>query len=188
MILRGVVTDNQDPMERGRVRVQIWGVHDEKDENLPWAEVMGSTAFPLHQGQGVASVIPVDATVWVGFEHNDLNCPVVFGIFVGHQADTMDQANPGNSDFQGGAGSGSDYGTKMSLNVPGAGKIEFDTKNGTMNISNGAMSIGMDAMTNAVKIGNGIGGIEMIGNVIKTDGIIMADKVIETGGLGGLIP
>lgn len=181
-MLRGIVTDNKDPMERGRVRVQIWGVHKEEDENLPWAEVMGSTAFPLHQGQGVASVIPVGATVWVDFEQSDMNCPVVLGIFVGHLADTMEQANPGNSDFQGGAGSGGDYGTKMSLSTP-AGKIEFDMKNNNMNISNGSLGISMNPLTGGIGLTNGVSKLDMIGNVVKVDGIVVADKVVEKFGL-----
>lgn len=179
-MLRGIVTDNQDPMERGRVRVQVWGVHEKEDENLPWAEVMGCTAFPLHQGSGVASVIPVGATVWVGFEHDDLNCPVVLGIFVGHMADTMDQANPGNSDFAGGAGSGGSYGTKTSMNIPGAGKIEFDSLNKTTTITNGMMKIDMDGRTGIVNIGNGMANISMMGPIIRT-GTVIADNVIELG-------
>ena len=49
-LLRGTVTDNQDPMQRGRCRVYVWGMHQEADDNLPWAETAGSTAFALHKG------------------------------------------------------------------------------------------------------------------------------------------
>ena len=48
-LLRGTVIDNQDPMQRGRCRVYVWGMHQEADDNLPWAETAGSTAFALHK-------------------------------------------------------------------------------------------------------------------------------------------
>lgn len=128
--LRGTVVDNQDPMKRGRVRVWVWGIHFEPEkisgkatpgyhpknekpegwENLPWAEVMGDTTDPLHQGKGKKpEEFPLDATVWVEFEAGDLNCPVVVGVYVGHEAgDDMQAANPGNSDWMmaGGGGGG----------------------------------------------------------------------------------
>ena len=109
--LRGEVTDNNDPMQRGRVRVKVWGVHKDDDENLPWAEVMGDTADPLHQGKGKKpKKMPIGCTVWVEFEAGDLNCPVVVGVFVGHKAgDDMSAANAGNSDWamaSGGGGGG----------------------------------------------------------------------------------
>ena len=98
--LRGEVTDNSDPMKRGRVRVKVWGVHDDDDDDLPWAEVMGDTADPLHNGSGTRpKEMPVGCTVWVEFEHGDINCPIVCGVFVGHNTDSMAMAFPFNSDY-----------------------------------------------------------------------------------------
>lgn len=185
-MLRGIVTDNADPMERGRVRVQVWGVHKEEDENLPWAEVMGSTAFPLHQGSGMAQVIPVGATVWVDFEQSDMNCPVVLGIFVGHQAETMDQANPGNSDFMGGAGSGSDYGTKATMNMPGGASITFDGKEGKTEIKMGEVGITLDSKKKTIEMSSGSTGVEISeGSVDIKNGELNAGQI--SSGLGGII-
>lgn len=32
---RGVVIDNKDPQQRGRVKAFIWGLHGQSDPNLP---------------------------------------------------------------------------------------------------------------------------------------------------------
>lgn len=180
-MLRGVVTDNQDPMERGRVRVQVWGVHEKEDENLPWAEVMGCTAFPLHQGQGMAQVIPKGATVWVDFEHDDFNCPVVLGIFVGHQAETMDAANPGNSDFQGGAGSGGEYGQMATMNLPGGASFKFDSVNKSSSFNMGSVGFKADSENKEFSLTNGRGQILMKGRDVYIPGTVYAFKVVEGG-------
>lgn len=172
MFLRGTVTDNSDPMMRGRVRVWVWGVHKEEDPNLPWAEVMGSTAFPLHQGSGISNVIPVGATVWVTFEHNDFQCPIVVGIFVGHSADSMDAANPGNSDFNGGAQGpgGADYG-QITMIANKAGGMIMDEGRKKVEMNSGNNRIQMDGKTGNITITNGMASIELKGPVIILKGL-----------------
>ena len=78
----GVVEDNLDPLETGRVRVRIFGVHPDDiaavpTSNLPWAEVERDTSFGLISGVGLSSVLQNGTYVWVEFDDNDFNAPIV---------------------------------------------------------------------------------------------------------------
>lgn len=83
-LYRAKVVDNNDPDFIGRVRVHVFEMYDEVDiENLPWAEVIGSNQFGLLAGIGVSSILRPDTWVWVIFENNDPNCPIVLGTIAG---------------------------------------------------------------------------------------------------------
>ena len=49
-----VVNNADDPLQIGRVRVRIFGLHDgvEKDEDLPWAQIVIPTIYGVHEGTG----------------------------------------------------------------------------------------------------------------------------------------
>lgn len=49
-----VVNNSDDPLQIGRVRVRIFGLHDgvEKDEDLPWAQIVIPTITGVHEGTG----------------------------------------------------------------------------------------------------------------------------------------
>lgn len=49
-----VVNNSDDPLQIGRVRVRIFGLHDgvEKDEDLPWAQIVIPTIYGVHEGTG----------------------------------------------------------------------------------------------------------------------------------------
>jgi hypothetical protein len=93
ILFRGVVEDNNDPLQIGRVRVRIYGLHTSNNENssekfefvrtvdLPWAEVMGS--FGLVGGVGLSHVLRQGTWVWVILENNDPNKPIVMGTITG---------------------------------------------------------------------------------------------------------
>jgi len=75
---RGLVKDNQDPRQLGRVRVLVPDVFGDFDLS-PWA-------FPSSSGwsgvdTGCFSVPPVDALVWLTFEQGDATSPVYDGGF-----------------------------------------------------------------------------------------------------------
>ena len=76
----GVVTDNNDPLKHGRVKVRIWEVHGDasliSNEDLPWAHVMSPTTSAGISGLGHNSflvngssvlLIPVNAELqmWI---------------------------------------------------------------------------------------------------------------------------
>lgn len=75
---RGVVVDNNDPLQKNRCRIRVHSVFDDiPDDILPWAEY----ADPLMQGQNTSggSFIPdVGARVWCFFETGDHMQPVYF--------------------------------------------------------------------------------------------------------------
>ena len=92
-LYRAVVEDNVDPDKLGRVRVRIFGLHSEENENsgnpfefvktdqLPWAEVMNSVG--LVGGVGLSTVLRQGTWVWVILENNDPNKPIVIGSIIG---------------------------------------------------------------------------------------------------------
>ena len=87
MFYRGIVENNLDPQKFGRVQVRVYGIHDEGSSvsasELPWAEVSGGTDFGLIGGVGITSVLRIGTVVWVFFNNDDYNYPVVFGVVKG---------------------------------------------------------------------------------------------------------
>lgn len=87
MFYRAIVENNLDPEGYGRVQVRVMGVHDEgssvSTSALPWAEVSGGTDFGLVNGVGITSILRVGTMVWVFFNNDDFNFPVVMGTIKG---------------------------------------------------------------------------------------------------------
>ena len=93
---RGVVEDNLDPEKLGRVKVRIWGLHTENNENsgesfefiqtddLPWAEVMGGVEFGLIGGVGLSTVLRQGTWVWIILDHDNPNKPIIVGTIIGN--------------------------------------------------------------------------------------------------------
>ena len=80
---RGVIEDNNDPEKLGRLKVRIFGIHSDSNEDLstqslPWAEVATPMAFGFMSGIGVSSV-PVKGTyVWCFLDDGNEDKPVIF--------------------------------------------------------------------------------------------------------------
>ena len=76
---RGIVVNNQDPMQAGRCQIRVMSVYDGvEDDCLPWAEYCD----PFMQGQKGSGgfMVPDNETrVWVFFENGDHMQPVYFG-------------------------------------------------------------------------------------------------------------
>lgn len=92
---RGLVLDNLDPMQIGRLQVQVPDV----------AGVLPSTwALPCMPFAGLASgfyaVPPPGAMVWVEFEQGDPDYPVWTGCFWGEAAEVPDLALAGTPGLQ----------------------------------------------------------------------------------------
>ena len=85
---RGVVEDNNDPEKLGRLKVRIFGIHSDSNDDLatktlPWAEVANPFVFGGISGLGISSV-PVKGTyVWCFLDDNNEDKPVVFAICPG---------------------------------------------------------------------------------------------------------
>ena len=156
-LLRGTVIDNQDPMQRGRCRVYVWGMHQEADDNLPWAETAGSTAFALHKGVGYSGVIQVGTTVWVQFEQQDIQCPVIVGVFVGHDTDSPGDVSPENSDFNPDA-KGDNYGKVWMFNTPAGNSFKMDDANPQVHIKTpNGFELHLDDANRRIRLGTPCG-------------------------------
>jgi uncharacterized protein involved in type VI secretion and phage assembly len=73
-LLIGIVTNNQDPKNLGRVRVKFPTLTDEHESH--WARVVTAGAGP---NRGFDCLPEVDDEVLVGFEHGDIHRPFVMG-------------------------------------------------------------------------------------------------------------
>ncbi len=73
---RGVVTDNSDPLQLGRVQVRVQDVL--RDNESGWA--MPSVPY-AGKNVGLFLIPPKDALVWVEFEGGDPDYPIWTGCF-----------------------------------------------------------------------------------------------------------
>jgi uncharacterized protein involved in type VI secretion and phage assembly len=84
---RGIVASNIDPLNQGRLLVQVLDVL--ADDACLWA----LPALPVAgQQMGTWALPPVNCGVWVEFEHGDPEQPVWVGCWAGAQADLPSQA------------------------------------------------------------------------------------------------
>jgi hypothetical protein len=80
---RGLVTDNRDPEQMGRIRARVPDVLGEAD--TPWA--MPCVALPL--SDDVGSGLPeIGANVWIEFEQGDPGYPIWSGCYFTSEAET----------------------------------------------------------------------------------------------------
>jgi uncharacterized protein involved in type VI secretion and phage assembly len=84
---RGSVMNNVDPMQMGRLMVQVPDVSNTQPST--WA--MPSAPFAGAQSGSVA-VPPVGASVWVEFEQGDSNYPIWSGCFWGSSSEVPSMA------------------------------------------------------------------------------------------------
>jgi len=73
---RGIVIDNQDPQGLGRIRARVQDIFGENTSGwaLPCSPYAGD-------GVGLFLIPPVDAWVWIEFEHGDPEYPIWTGCF-----------------------------------------------------------------------------------------------------------
>jgi uncharacterized protein involved in type VI secretion and phage assembly len=90
---RGVVTNNVDPLMRGRLLVTVPDVLGMVPSS--WAEPCVPLAGPTGSPMGVYMVPPVGAGVWVEFEHGDPTYPIWVGCRWGATSDVPPLAHLG---------------------------------------------------------------------------------------------
>jgi hypothetical protein len=92
---KGVIEDNNDPLQIGRCRVRVLGIHSESYDmipvdTLPWAHPINPLVFGSISGVGIYSV-PVKGTwVWVFFDNDDFNLPIIMGAILGNNTKKPD--------------------------------------------------------------------------------------------------
>lgn len=92
-LYRGTVTQNIDPLMRGRLMVIVPDVLGPVPSS--WAEPCAPLAGPTGPPMGVYMVPPIGAGVWVEFEQGDPTHPVWVGCRFGAQSDVPTLAHAG---------------------------------------------------------------------------------------------
>lgn len=87
---RGVVSDNRDPDNLGRIRARVADVYGEQESG--WA--MPSVPY-AGRSVGLFLIPPTNASVWIEFEHGDPDYPIWTGCFWGRNEVP---ANPASAD------------------------------------------------------------------------------------------
>lgn len=149
MFYRGVVENNADPKQLGRVQVRVFGIHDSgsnvSTSALPWAEVSGGTDFGLYQGVGITSVLRKGTLVWLFFHNEDYNYPIVFAVIKG-KGDINDVAKGSYADI---ATIKTESGNIIEIgDVAGAEKIEIKHMSGTKIVLEPDGSILLESVNN----------------------------------------
>ncbi|MFL6216658.1 MAG: phage baseplate assembly protein V [Blastocatellia bacterium] len=90
---RGVVINNLDPQQMGRLMIQVPDVLGEVPST--WAEPCVPLAGPTGPAMGAYLVPPIGAGVWVEFEQGDPNYPIWVGCRWGSQSDIPSLAKAG---------------------------------------------------------------------------------------------
>lgn len=125
-LYRALVENNLDPEEIGRVQVRIYGIHSFEESRglegsdtsgLPWAEVIGGTEFGLIQGIGASSILRNGTLVWILFEEDDTNKPLVIGVIKG-KINGVSDINKGRPD--------SEYGKVAIIKSESGSSLDFD--------------------------------------------------------------
>jgi uncharacterized protein involved in type VI secretion and phage assembly len=147
---RGVVTDNRDPENLGRLQAQVPDVL--RDQVSTWA--MPCTPYG-GKNVGLFLIPPVGALVWIEFEHGDPDYPVWTGCF---WADGEVPASPASADMK---VLKTDVGTITLDDQPGSGGITIETTGGLkiemntdgITISNGAQKIKISSASVSINDG-----------------------------------
>ena len=78
---RGIVVDDEDPDEGGRIKVRVhpmFSSEDIKDEDLPWAVPADAIIQGAAIDEGAVTIPHVDSHVFIFFEDGDIYQPVYF--------------------------------------------------------------------------------------------------------------
>jgi len=147
---RATVSDNRDPLMKGRVRVKAVDVYGENESG--WA----LPALPYTgDGVGLFLIPPTGASVWVEFEHGDPEYPIWAG---GFWADGEVPASPGVAEMK---VLKTDTATITLNDTPGAGGITIETQAG--------MKIKIDST--GIEINNGVNAsVKLSGPQVSVNG------------------
>ena len=91
----GEVVDINDPKQLARIKVRIYGIHDDtdliKDDDLPWAQVITSITEGGTNGLGNPLGIQVNALVFgIFLDGGDSQLPLIFGSLPKYEGDKRD--------------------------------------------------------------------------------------------------
>jgi uncharacterized protein involved in type VI secretion and phage assembly len=143
---RGIVTDNNDPRMLGRIKARVPDVLGDQDSGwaMPCAPYAGS-------GVGLFLVPPVDASVWIEFEHGEPEYPIWTGCFWAEGEVPATPASPEMKVLK------TDVGTITLDDTPGAGGITIETSDGKKIVMN----------SQGIEINSGQGTIKIDGSTVS---------------------
>ena len=135
---RGVVSDNADPNNLGRIKAKVSDVYGEEESG--WA----MPAVPYAgKSVGLFLIPPTDALVWIEFEHGDPDYPIWSGCF---WADNEVPVSPASADkkvLKTGAGTitldDTEGSTSITIETTNSLKLKMDQQG--IEISNGSQKI-----------------------------------------------
>jgi uncharacterized protein involved in type VI secretion and phage assembly len=151
---RGVVTDNRDPNNQGRIRAKVSDVFGENNES-PWA--MPSVPY-AGSSVGLFLIPATDASVWIEFEHGKADSPIWTGCFWAEGEMPVSPASADKKVLKTGAG------TITLDDTQGANSITIETTNN--------LKIKMDQQ--GIEISNGSQKI-----MISSSGVSINDGALE---------
>lgn len=127
-----VVNVTDDPLKLGRVRVRAYGVYDgvEKDEDLPWAQVVVPVTTGAHQGNGQYLGMLVGTQVFgIFLDGKNSQLPLVVGSIPKHgdQNPLADKNYPHNKVYKTESGHYQEFD-----DTEGNERIKFHHKTGTI--------------------------------------------------------
>ncbi|WP_088888985.1 phage baseplate assembly protein V [Leptolyngbya ohadii] len=114
---RGKVTNNVDPLQRGRLQVSVPSILGEG--RLSWA--MPSVPYAGRQ-VGWFALPPINANLWVEFEAGDPDYPIWTGCFWGQGEMPVTPAIPGTKVFR------TESTTVTVSDLPGVGGVTIEVK------------------------------------------------------------
>jgi uncharacterized protein involved in type VI secretion and phage assembly len=174
-VVTAIVTNNQDPEQLGRVKVQFRWLSE--DDESSWARI----AVPMAgKGSGSFFLPDVDDEVLVAFEQGDIRFPYVLGALWRSGAEPpLDNADGENS--------------VREIRTPAGLSVAFDDQSGTIVIAD-ANARAMVTVTDGVVTIDAPDGIELTsgvgpGKVTITDGMVTIDAPdgIELTSGGGTV-
>jgi uncharacterized protein involved in type VI secretion and phage assembly len=146
---RGIVTDNRDPLQLGRVRARVQDVLG--DQESGWA--MPSVPYAGND-VGFFLIPPVNALVWFEFEHGKADYPIWTGCFWATGEVPVLPAVPEKKVLK------TDAGTITLDDTPGAGGITIET----------AIGMKINISTQGIEITNGQNGtIQLTGPQVSVN-------------------
>lgn len=99
-VVVGTVTNNQDPLQLGRVKVQIPALFEASNESN-WAPVMMPTASTRdNKSYGIYALPEIDDRVLIAFEHGLPDRPFVLGSFWGFGNKPPEKNESKNNDIR----------------------------------------------------------------------------------------
>lgn len=122
----GVVVDNKDPLQRGRIKCNVEGLFTGESEKLPWIYPHNSSLFGGVSNQGIFFVPEIGAKLIIEFPYDDIYAGFYTGFLETEQSHVPDF----NTDYPDTYGMVDSTGNKILVNKK-QGTIELTHKSGT---------------------------------------------------------